>query len=110
MNYSDSAEYRVSSSVLVGVEYLCIFVGIGIWFVHNEIQSVPSLLDLATIAFMAALASGTAFYIRFMRAGPQGFIALVMGVLTPLSLVLITTGANIWNCHSFLSASLEKCS
>ena len=110
MNYSDSEDHRVSNSVLLGVEFLCMFVGVGIWFVNNEIQAIPSLLDLASIAFMAALVSGTAFYTRFMQAGTQGFVALVMGVLTPLGLLLITAGANMWNCHSLLSTSLERCS
>lgn len=110
MNYLYGAKYRVSNSVLVGIEYLCVFVGLAIWFVHNEIQPVPSLLDVASIAFMAALVSGTAFYIRFMRAGPKSFIAFSMGVLAPLTILLITAGANIWYCQSVLSASLDKCS
>lgn len=107
--YSDEDEYRVSNSALIGLEYLCIFAGVGLLLVHKHITEVAGILDLSIIFYMGALVCGATFYSRHTSLGGKSFAAFVMGMLLPVGLIAVTAGISIWKCHSFLSGNLPWC-
>lgn len=83
-------DHLLDTSVLVIVEFLCLFVGFGFCYLDMGTRAADSFMGLSAILFFGALAAGTSLYWRFKRHRLDRHPAFALGLLLPSSLLLIS--------------------